>query len=211
MAVSDTGTAPAPRRSRLLPLAVALLLLLAAGIYARARPPVAADEPPGRTSITHDVVVQRVQSVAKLVSSETTVRDVVVYENTRFGSTKRSLVVVTGKILAGIDLEKGTDVQIDSVARRIAVTLPPAEILGIEVTGMRTYDERAGLLNPFRPGDRDAILQRVRAQLARAGQETGVIEHANRSARSLLETLLATDGYTVDVQIRSRPIVPAAR
>jgi hypothetical protein len=203
-----TGSQPERPRRRLwlLPVGVALLLIAASAAYVRERLAAPILDPKGETRISNDVVVERVQSVAKLVSSETTVRDVVTYENTRFGSTKRSLVVVTGKVLAGIDLDKGTDVSIDQEARRISVTLPPAEILGAEILNLRTYDERAGLLNPFRPTDRDAMLQQVRGQLLRAGRETGIIEHANRSAKAMLETLLATDGYTVDVQIRSRPI-----
>jgi hypothetical protein len=195
-----------PRRLWLLPVGVTLLLIVASAAYVRERLAAPLVAVKGETRISNDVVVERVQSVAKLVSSETTVRDVVTYENTRFGSTKRSLVVVTGKVLAGIDLDKGTDVSIDQDARRISVTLPPAEILGAEILNLRTYDERDGLLNPFRPTDRDMILQQVRGQLLRAGRETGIIEHANRSAKAMLETLLATDGYTVDVQIRSRPI-----
>jgi hypothetical protein len=199
------------RRLWLLPVAAAILLLVAGAAYVRERLAVPVLDTRGETRISNDVVVERVQSVAKLVSSETTVRDVVTYEHTRFGSTKRSLVVVTGKLLAGIDLDRGTDVRIDHDARVIAVTLPPAEILGAEILNLRTYDERAGLLNPFKPADRDAILQQVRGQLLRAGRETGLVEHANRSAKAMLEALLATDGYTVDVQFRSRPIVPAAR
>src|SRR6476660_793487 len=50
------------------------------------------------TNVSHDVVVSELRAVAKLVSSEATVRDVVTYENTWYGSTKRSLVVVTGRL-----------------------------------------------------------------------------------------------------------------
>ena len=62
--------------------------------------------------------MQRLQSVAKLVATEMTLRDVVVYEQTRFASTKRALIVVTGRVAAGIDLEHGADVRIDSVDAR---------------------------------------------------------------------------------------------
>ena len=103
------------------------------------------------------MVVERVRAVAQLVTSETTVRDVVVYENRRLGSTKRSLVVVTGKVMAGIDLDSGTQVDVDQRERRVHVVLPPAKVLGVEVTQLRTYDERNGLWNPFRPADRDTI------------------------------------------------------
>jgi hypothetical protein len=160
---------------------------------------------PAKTSVTHDLVVQQVRDVAKLVSSESTVRDVVVYENTWFGSTKRTLVVVTGRLLAGINLQNDPDVRIDSRSKSIAIELPPAELLGVEVVNLKTYDERGGLWNPFTPADRDSIQRQVRAQLIRAGQETDLLRHANRSAAAMLRTLLSRDGYRVDVTIRGQP------
>ncbi|HEU4564777.1 MAG TPA: DUF4230 domain-containing protein [Gemmatimonadaceae bacterium] len=186
----------------LLPL-LATVLIVAAGMRhcAPVRDPVSRALA-GRTTISHQLAVERVQAVAKLVSSETTVRDVVIYENTRLGATKKSLVVVTGRILAGFDLErKETRVEIDSAARRITITLPPAEILGVEITDVRTYDERAGLLNPFRPADRDSIFRLAREQIARAATQSAALEHANRSARQLLETLFSAEGYTTVVRI----------
>jgi hypothetical protein len=203
---------PARPARRRLPLGAAtLLVFLVLTAVALCRPsllrtPRLSDRA-GETRVSHDLVVQKVRSVAQLLTSETTVRDVVVYENTWLGSTKRSLVVVTGRVLAGIDLDKGTEVHVDDAAKRISLSIPPAEVLAVEVTNLRTYDERGGLWNPFRPEDRDAIQRQVRAQLERAGQELGVTEHANRGAKRLLETLLAADGYTVDVTVRSRPLV----
>lgn len=153
----------------------------------------------GETQVTHGVVVERVRAVAQLVTSETTVRDVVVYENRRLGSTKRSLVVVTGKVMAGIDLDAGTQVDVDQGERRVHIVLPPAKVLGVEVTQLRTYDERNGLWNPFRPADRDTIYYLAREQLVNAAGELGVTAHAEESARRLLGALIHADGYTVDV------------
>ena len=96
------------------------------------------------TSVSHDVVVSQLRAVAKLVSSEATVRDVVTYENTWYGSTKRSLVVVTGRLTAGIDLGDSSDVRIDSKAKKIRIVIPPAKLMGVEVLDMKTYDERGG-------------------------------------------------------------------
>ncbi len=156
---------------------------------------------PGRseTTVTHGIVVEQVRAVAQLVTSETTVRDVVVYQNRRLGSTKRSLVVVTGKVMAGIDLDSGTQVDVDQRRRRVHVVLPPAKVLGVEVTQLRTYDERNGLWNPFRPADRDTIYHLAREQLVDAAGELGVTAHAEESARRLLGALIHADGYTVDV------------
>ena len=155
---------------------------------------------PGETTVTHGVVVEQTRAVAKLVSSETSVRDVVVYQNRRLGSTKRSLVVVTGKVLAGLDLDEGTAVDIDHAAHRVSIVLPRAKVLGVEVTHMRTYDERHGLWNPFRPEDRDTIYQLARDQLVAAAGELGVVAHAEESARRMLGAMIDAEGYTVEVK-----------
>jgi hypothetical protein len=181
---------------------VALLLLIAFGYFATRLVPGALlgrDE----TTISNDVVVQQIRAVAKLVSSEANVRDVVAYENTWYGSTKRSLVVVTGRLLAGIDLRDNPEVSIDHDARRISIRIPRAKLIAVEINDMRTYDERGGLWNPFTPEDRDAIRRQARAQLTAAGSQLDLLRHANESAVELLKMLLAKDGYTVDVGFKS--------
>jgi hypothetical protein len=135
---------------------------------------------------------------------------VVVYENRRLGSTKRSLIVVTGKVMAGIDLDAGTQVDLDHSERRVRILLPPAKVLTVEVTQLRTYDERSGLWNPFRPADRDTIYHLARQQLVSAAGELGVAAHAEESARRLLGALIHADGYTVDVTF-GVPDGPAVR
>lgn len=158
----------------------------------------------GRTTVTQSLVVERVKAVAQLVSSETSVRDVVSYQNTWYGSTKRSLVVVTGRILAGINLERGTEIAIDETTKTISLTLPKPEILAVDVSDMRTYDERGGLWNPFTPADRDAILRLARAQLAKSGYEMKILEHAEASARQGLEALFAAEGWKTIVSFSPR-------
>ena len=197
-------------RPWLLPAAVALLVAVLGVSQLVSLRGALREQLDGRTTVTHDIVVEQVRSVAKLVTSETTVRDVVTYENTRLGSTKRALVIATGRILAGIDLGSAapTDVvRIDDAAKRITVTLPPASVLAVDIMGLRTYDEQRGLWNPFEPEDRDAIYARVRIQLRRAAQELAVTEHANQSAKQMLQAMLGVNGYTVDVIFRAPPTV----
>ena len=157
-----------------------------------------------RTRITQSVIVERTRAVARLVTSETQVRDVVTYENRRLGSTKRAIVVVTGRVMAGVDLEQNPVVEIDEEAKRINITLPPARVLGVEVSELSTYDEDRGLWNPFRPADRDSIFLLAREQLEASAGELGVARHAEESAERILEGLLGVDGYTVEVTFRGR-------
>ena len=187
-------------------VAVVLLTTAALGLAAvrRVGGAVGSVAAPAPARVVHQTVVERLREVAKLVATEMTLRDVVIYEQTRFGSTKRALLVVTGRVAAGVDLERGVDVRIDSAAKRVTVALPPADVLSVEVLDVTTYDESAGLLNPFRPTDRDALQRRTRAQLDTAARRSGILEHADRSVARALETLLARDGYTVEIQ---RPTV----
>ena len=154
---------------------------------------------PAEPRISHDIVVERLKAVAKLVATEMTLRDVVIYEQTRFRSTKRVLLVVTGRISAGINLASA-QVRIDSAKKLISVTLPPAQILSVDVLNVTTYDERAGLFNPFTSDDRDEIQRRIRAQLREAARLSGILEHADQAATKALNEFLARDGYAVDVR-----------
>ena len=182
--------------------AIALLILIGFGYCASRLSSVSLLGSRGGTTITNDIVVQQVKAVAKLVSSEATVRDVVSYENTWYGSTKRSLVVVTGRLLAGIDLRDNPDVAIDHANRVIRIRIPPAKLIAVEIKDMQTYDERGGLWNPFTREDRDAIQRQARTQLLAAGSQLELLRHANESAVEMLRMLFAKDGYTVDVAVR---------
>jgi hypothetical protein len=199
---------PPPRRSALpwaIAAAVVVLVMLVPVILVRsASSTFGRFGQPSEPRITQQTVVERLREVAKLVATEMTLRDVVIYEQTRLMSTKKVLLVVTGKVSAGIDMEHGTEVHIDSTDKRITVTLPPAQILSVDVLNVTTYDERAGLLNPFTPEDRDLIQRRIRGQLMAAARQSGILEHADQSAAKVLTELLARDGYTVEIR---RPLV----
>ena len=159
--------------------------------------------------VTHEMVVSQIQNVAKLVSTELTLRDVVSYEQSKFGLQRRTLIVVTGKVLAGIDMKKNVQVKIDDRAKRITIELPRAEVLAVEVLSSRTYDETSALFFRFQPEDRDRMQAQIRLQIRAAGEQSGLLPQADRSARQLLESLLARDGYTVEVVTRTELGKPA--
>jgi hypothetical protein len=164
---------------------------------------------PAHTTISQSSVVQRLQSVSKLVTTEATVRDVVSYQNSWLGSTKRSLVIVTGRALVGLDLTKPPRVTIDQANKRVTLGLPHATLIGVDITDLRTYDERRGLWNPFHPADRDTIYLIAHAQLAHAAMDLAVLEMAETSAKRTLAALFAAEGYTVDVVFEPFLAAPA--
>lgn len=164
----------------------------------------------GETTVSQAVVVEQTRAVARLVTSETVLRDVVTYENRRLGSTKRSLVVATGKVLTGFDLDRGLEVAVDQPSRRIRITLPPPAVMAVEITELKTYDEQRGLWNPFSPADRDTIFALARRQLVATAGEAELARHAEESARRLLEATVRAEGYSTEVRFATRPARPAA-
>jgi hypothetical protein len=164
---------------------------------------------PGHTTINESAVVERLETVAKLITTEAMVRDVVTYENTWLGSTKRSLVIVTGKTLVGFDLRVRPKISIRQGDRHIALVFPRARLLGVDIVELRTYDESRGLWNPFHPADRDTIFQLARRQLASAAEDLNVVAHAEEGARQLLVGLFAPEGYSFEVTFqRAAPLPP---
>ena len=195
-------------------LASALLAIIALGVFVwlAVRDTGLADRLPGTgTTVDQGVIVERTRAVARLVTSETILRDVVVYRNSLLGSTKRSLVVVTGKVLSGFDLDRGTEVEVDYEGKVVHVVLPPAAVLGVEITDLRTYDEQRGLWNPFRPADRDSIFHLARKQLVRSASEIELTQHTQESARRLLEALVSVEGYRTEVKFADDSYAGAAR
>lgn len=187
-----------------------VLLLTGVAITRAAAPSIRWPWTASPPKVTHAMVAMRVQDVAKLVSTELTLRDVVTYEQSRFGMHRRGLYVVTGKVLAGIDLTSGVEVKIDDATKRITIGLPRATILAVDVLETKTYDESSGLLFPFKPEDRDLIQRRIREQLHAAGEQSGLLPQADRSARQILSSLLSKDGYAVDVTTRTQLARPPA-
>lgn len=93
----------------------------------------------------------------------------------------------------------------------VGVAIAPPYVTGprnspsdpVEVLNSRTYDESSALFYRFQPEDRDRIQALTRAQLREAGEQSGLLPQADRSARQLLESLLAQDGYSVVVTTRT--------
>lgn len=180
-------------------LIVAGLVLLILGVLAGLTLSRTSSLLQSRTRVDRSSVVEQLKTVAKVVTTEATVRDVIVYENTRLGSTKRSLVIVTGKALVGLDLQHPPRINIDHKAKRISLSLPHARLVGVDIQDLKIYDESRGLWNPFRPADRDTIFQLARQHLVWAARDMAVVAHAEQGARQLLTGLFAPQGYSVDI------------
>ena len=80
------------------------------------------------TSLTERVVVQRMEDVSKLVSSEFYARDVIDYRHTFLLSEKVILVIVDVHGFVGVDLKK-SKVKIDHANRHLFVEIPHSTVI----------------------------------------------------------------------------------
>jgi hypothetical protein len=110
------------------------------------------------------------------------------------------LLVAAGDVTAGVDLSllRPEDVQVDDVAHRVSIVLPPARVFAANL------DNRATYVHTRRT---DALAKRQETLETRARQEAehslhdaalagGILQRAQAGAERTLRSLLASLGYT---------------
>jgi len=148
-------------------------------------------------------VIKQIQSLNRLETAQFTIEKVIdagtngnVFQQFLFGD--KLLLIAQGDVIAGIDMAKVNedDVQIDNTAIRL--TLPPAEILIATLNNSQTrvYDRKTGLLTK---GDKD-LEAKARDQATKiirtAACDGHILDTASTNARTQLTALLKSLGFT---------------
>lgn len=116
----------------------------------------------------------------------------------------RILLIAHGEVIAGFDLTKITEKDIQINNKNITITLPPAEILVARLDSEKTrvYDRKQGLLTQ---GDKDLETQaRIAAEqsIKKAACEGNILTEAMENGRAQLTVILKAVGFeTVVVNI----------
>lgn len=120
----------------------------------------------------------------------------------------RILLVAAGDVSAGVDLSelKEGDVDVDWDARKVTITLPPAQIFHSALDEEKTHvhDRTTDLL-----AHRDEKLETdarvlAQSQMAQAAKDAHILDRAADSAKKTVEQLLRSLGFTtVIVNVRS--------
>ncbi len=153
-------------------------------------------------------VVQQIQGLSKLETSHFTMEKILDAERTRryvpsFLAGEKLIFVAHGEVVAGLDLSKLTEQDVQASGTSISMKLPEPEILysRLDNEKSRVYDRDQGL---FSKADKDLESQ-VRAaaeeQLREGALEAGIIEQARTNGEQSVRALLLSMGYT-DVTFR---------
>ncbi len=159
-------------------------------------------------------IVREVQSLSRLETVVYTVEKVITAESGQgplgflFGD--KLLLVAHGQVIAGVDLGKVGERDVTVTADdRVVLTLPPAEIFVVRLDNEKTfvYDRETGLFG-MKPDLETAARQAAEQEILRAALADGILEAADRNARSFLEGFIKGFGFREVVFVQATPAPP---
>lgn len=213
----------------LIVVAIAVLLIVHAARSGKGGAVPAAVTPrPSAEVIVREKEVEKIVTVEKEISSQILrdgVREVGVLETEEYyftevvsfssikklwkidlGITESSyLASYDGVVRAGVDLS-GAEVVKDDDLKRITVTLPAAEIQGVDIDpeSFQLYSEKAGLGNHISAEDFNNSLVELETTAREKAVARGLLERADGNARVLIRNLI---GALVDLNAYSLEFV----
>ena len=160
------------------------------------------------------LLLQKIQNIQKLTTTTykidkvvSTSADRILGKNWTIATTKL-LYLAKGEVRAGIDLQRLTVDDIVVSSDKIAIAIPQAEILDskIDVNESQVYHYERGFLNlgpDVAPQLQTFAQQKTLAQITNAACKEGIINQANKQAKSaILELITMTNSKKVEVTIK---------
>lgn len=147
--------------------------------------------------VNHRTVVEQQSAVLQLVTVERKLTERQRIDDSWLQSTKTLEVEADFIVRAGFDLEKPFVIQVDHSGSALRVTLPPAEILTVDLSDVRFLRDEDGYWNKLTAEDREKALRDSRAQVESQARKSGLTQQARVLAEKRLTDLLTSGGRTV--------------
>jgi hypothetical protein len=198
-------------------LIVLLLLALVTGAFLLARSPWVDSLLEPRADA--DGIVQRVQSLSRLETTRYTIETVVTadeqgYIDTPLGrlqiGSDRLLMIIHGRVTAGVDLEKLRPRNVDRSADggRLTIRLPAVEIFGVDLDNDKTrvYSRETWLKRP-NPNLESEARQGGEARVLATACEDGIMQRATEDAQQAVEKFVGLlELATIAVEVIPAPV-----
>ena len=191
-----------------------LLLMAGAGVggWFAAQQQAIVDKP-ASTVLTREGVLKQIQQLNRLESTAFYIDTIVQTQKAGrwyflWQDAQRGLFIAQGKVLAGIDLNKLTAQNVQILDDKVILTLPPVEILSVDLAKLEVYDLQTGNLG-LHPVDNSVfteVQQRAKQQVLTSACQADILNHAQVQAQQQLETLFALMQTPVSVYPSSVPV-----
>ena len=163
--------------------------------------------------LSREGVLMQIQKVNRLESTAFYIDTIIRTEkkgNWRmlWQDAQSGIFIVRGKVLAGLDLDKLTAENVNIVDGKVILSLPPLEILSVDLENIEVYDMKTGSFNllPADKGVFKTVQERARAQVLASACKADILQHANRQAQLQLENLFALTQTQVSVYPAAVPV-----
>lgn len=146
-------------------------------------------------------IIHAVRSLSRLETASYTVEKIITAESSQgpfaflFGD--RLILVAHGQVIAGVDLgQMGEGDIIVADADTVIVTLPPAEMFVVALDNQKSYvfDRDTGLIG-VNPALETEARRAAEEEILNAALEDGILEMAQRSAKTYVRHLILTLGF----------------
>lgn len=165
-----------------------------------------------KINISRAAVIKEVQSLNRLETASFTVEKIIdagttdsnVFSNFFFGD--KILLIASGKVIAGFDLSKIKESDIEVNDSNLKIKLPPPQILvaTLDNSQTRVYDRQKGILNPGETNLESEARIAAEASIKDAACQGGILQQASDNGRKQLSALFYALGFvTVNIEIPS--------
>jgi hypothetical protein len=177
--------------------------------------PTSTPSPTPTPTPTPIVVINDIKSIGRLETTEYAMQTVIDLENEpnnlweRLMGSDKLMLIAEGEVVAGFDLDKITEEDIQVEGTAVEITLPAPEILYSRIDNERTYvyERETGLLvKPDKDLEGRARLL-AEERLVEWAVERGIYEKAEEVGVVQVENLLRSLGFTdVTINVKKREI-----
>jgi uncharacterized protein DUF4230 len=145
-------------------------------------------------------VIRQIRSLSRLETVSYKIEKVITAESGEgafaFLSGDKLLLIAEGEVIAGIDLGRLGDNDVDVIDNAVTVTLPSSEIFvaTLDNQNTRVYDRQTGLLGP--QIDLETLARRqAEAVILDAAIKDGILDTAQKNGEQVIQKLLEALGF----------------
>jgi hypothetical protein len=142
-------------------------------------------------------VVHEVQPLADLVTVKYVMDKVIVLEDVKWYGENRVLLLAHGVVKAGIDLKRLSPADVTITGKKISLRLPPPQITDayLDDRASQVIDHSTGLLRAFDKDLEQTARQNAVDDIARAARRSGILDDADKRARTELDAFFKHAGF----------------
>ena len=167
--------------------------------------------------LTREGVLTQIQNLNRLESTAFYIDTIIKTEKpgnwyALWQDSQTGLFMAQGQVVAGVDLNKLSAENVNVVNNKVIISLPPVEILSVNLNNIDVYDIKTGSLglSPIDKSVFQTVQEAAKKQVLESACKANILEHAQNQAQQQLETLFALAQTQVSVYPAALPPCKAA-